>query len=364
MLAARRVGMRVWEEAVLRCGSLCRQVHAHCVASSSSFSQDMCLNCPCRATPAACTLGGGGIAAAGARPALHGQLWSGNRSPNTSRSFATQRRRSPHRLQHLLAVTGGSPAQDAASTDATGELPLWRFLHQQGFSADGISRLQAAVGSGKVRNITTGQKFTAQKLQRDLEPNIAALRAEGLDTASAEQLFVQYPDLLTTTRTTFSSSLAALRQLAVLLPGEVGSCPNQPFRFISSSPPYGVPFSLLDSSSFHFAVSSLALSSAACLTPAEFDRCWREGGGRCLNYISCSDPAGRQRAAAEALGELLQAADGAPGPLQQQYRQQGEALVRRQPRLWSASPASLRASWASLQQLGPSGSQVAGVVCV
>ncbi len=35
-----------------------------------------------------------------------------------------------------------------------------------------------------------------------------------------------------------------------------------------------------------------------------------------LNYISHVDPAGRQRAAAEALGELLQVADGVPGPLQ------------------------------------------------
>ena len=115
------------------------------------------------------------------------------------------------------------------------------------------------------------------------------------------------------------------------------------------------------------AVAGLALSGALRLTPAEFDSRWYEGGysqaGRvAIKSISLKDPAGRQRAAAEALGELLQVADGPPGPLQQQYRQQGEALVQRQPRLWTAWPTSLRASWASLQQLGLSGSQVAAVV--
>ena len=116
-------------------------------------------------------------------------------------------------------------------------------------------------------------------------------------------------------------------------------------------------------------MTALALSGAFSLTPAEFDSRWYEGGysqaGRVvIRSISLKDPAGRQRAAASALGELLQAADGEPGPLQQQYRQQGEALVQRQPRLWTSSPTSLRAGWATLQQLGLSGSQVAGVVRV
>ena len=114
-----------------------------------------------------------------------------------------------------VAEPSGQEADDAA-----GELPLWRFLRQQGFSADGISRLQAAVGNDKVRSIRTGRKLTAQKLQRGLAPNIASLRAEGLDTATIEQLFGQYPNLLTTTHATFSSSLAALRQLAALLPDD------------------------------------------------------------------------------------------------------------------------------------------------
>jgi len=109
-------------------------------------------------------------------------------------------------------------------------------------------------------------------------------------------------------------------------------------------------------------VTELALSPALHLTPAEFNRRWREGGPSALECIGAVDPAGRQRAAAEALGELLLAADGLPGSLQRQYLQQGEALVQRCSRLWDASPAALRASWASLQQLGLSSSQVVAAV--
>jgi len=78
----------------------------------------------------------------------------------------------------------------------------------------------------------------------------------------------------------------------------------------------------------YFAVVRLALSGALRLTPAEFNRRWWEGGPSALQCIAVSDPAGRQQAAAVALGELLQAADGLPGPLQQQYQQQGEVLVQ------------------------------------
>ncbi len=109
-------------------------------------------------------------------------------------------------------------------------------------------------------------------------------------------------------------------------------------------------------------MAGLALSAALNLTPAKFDRRWREDGPSALKYITCNDPAGRQQAAAEALGELLQAADGVPGPLQPQYRQQGEALVQRQRRMWDAGAVALRAGWASLQQLGLSSGQVAAVV--
>ncbi len=110
------------------------------------------------------------------------------------------------------------------------------------------------------------------------------------------------------------------------------------------------------------AVTELALSAALNLTPAEFDRRWRAGGPSALKHIGVSDPAGRQRAAAEALGELLQAADGVPCPLQPQYWQHGVNLVERSRALWAAGPAALRAGWASLQQLGLSGSQVVAVV--
>ena len=109
-------------------------------------------------------------------------------------------------------------------------------------------------------------------------------------------------------------------------------------------------------------MAELALSSALSLTPAEFDRRWREGGPSALKLISCNDPAGRQQAAVTALGELLQAADSVCGPQQPQYRQQAAALVEREHRLWGAAPLGLRASWARLQQLGLSDSQLAAVV--
>ncbi len=109
-------------------------------------------------------------------------------------------------------------------------------------------------------------------------------------------------------------------------------------------------------------MAELALSSALSLTPAEFDRRWREGGPSALKLISCNDPAGRQQAAVTALGELLQAADSVCGPLQPQYRQQAAALVEREHRLWGAAPLGLRASWASLQQLGLSDSQLREVI--
>jgi len=114
-------------------------------------------------------------------------------------------------------------------------------------------------------------------------------------------------------------------------------------------------------------VTYLALSPALNLTPTEFDRRWREGGFSqatkgAMQQIGHNDPAGRQRAAAEALGELLQTADGVPGPLQPQYRQQGEAPVKRQCRPGPAGPAALCASWASLQQLSLSSSQIMAVV--
>ena len=112
-------------------------------------------------------------------------------------------------------------------------------------------------------------------------------------------------------------------------------------------------------------MTQLALAPGALnMTPAEFDRRRREGGlsERGARYIALEDPAGRQRAAAKALGELLQAADGVPEPLQQQYQQHGDVLVQRQPRLWIAGSAALRAGWASLQQLGLSSSQVVAAV--
>ena len=73
---------------------------------------------------------------------------------------------------------------------------------------------------GRRYDSVSGRQMNEEKVQRDLAPNIAALRAEGLDTASIERLFEQLPSLLTATQETFASSLAALRRLAALLPDD------------------------------------------------------------------------------------------------------------------------------------------------
>ncbi|KAI7843466.1 hypothetical protein COHA_002942 [Chlorella ohadii] len=286
-------------------------------------------------------------------------------------------------------------------------------------------RSKPSSGAGGRRASISGSRMSEEKVQRDVAPNIAALRAEGLDTASIERLFAQYPTLLTVSHATFSGSLTALRQLAALLPDDpravqapseatqlgvalwlyptagaqllsrtnLGSLIDGNLRLrrrlgISDAqtalglftyyPALLTDFERAEAMVAHLqhlqADGTLSAEQVACLaltalrlTPAEFDRRWREGGlsrasKGALKSISLKDPASRRRAAAEALGELLQAADGVPGPLQQQYRQQGVALVERQPRLWDASIAALKAGWTSLQRLGLSSSQVVAVV--
>ena len=110
-------------------------------------------------------------------------------------------------------------------------------------------------------------------------------------------------------------------------------------------------------------MAKLALKPAALrLSPAEFDKRWRDGDDQASELLSYPDPAGRQRAAAEALGELLQAADGITGKLQQQYRQQGGALARRSVAVVLAPAASLRASWAELHRLGLTDGEIAAAV--
>ncbi|KAI7843454.1 hypothetical protein COHA_002932 [Chlorella ohadii] len=286
--------------------------------------------------------------------------------------------------------------------------------------------MQAAVSSGKARcSIRSGERLTEKKLQRDLAPNIAALRAEGLDTASIERLFEQLPSLLTATQETFASSLAALRRLAALLPDDPRAVQAPPGatqlgvalwlypdaaarllqranldslidgnlqlrRQLGISDAEGAKalfenlalvadFERAEAMVAHLQrlhasgalssehVAGLAQTAALSLTPAEFDRRWREGGLSqasvgAMKMIGMKDPAGRQRAAAEALGDLLQAADGMPGPLQQQYRQQGDLLVARNRQLWTTGAPALRAAWASLQHLGLSSSQVVALV--
>ena len=111
------------------------------------------------------------------------------------------------------------------------------------------------------------------------------------------------------------------------------------------------------------AVAKVATSPGALhLAPAKFDQIWQEGGLEALRSITYTDPAGRKQAAAEALGELLQAADGVPGALQPQYQQQGDALVKRNLTLARAGPAALQGAWDSLQQFGLSSSQIVAVM--
>ncbi len=133
-----------------------------------------------------------------------------------------QRHSRAHRLLLSCAAADGKRAEEGPAGDAADELPLWRFLRQQGFSADSISRMQATtvVSGGRRYTSVTGTRIREEKVQRDLAPSIAALRAEGLDTASIERLFMKLPRLLTATQETFASALAALRLLAALLPDD------------------------------------------------------------------------------------------------------------------------------------------------
>ena len=89
---------------------------------------------------------------------------------------------------------------------------MWRFLREQGFTEQAIRRLQRHI---------KGTQYSEQKVQENLALNVAALRQEGLDTGTIEQLYQQQGGvLLHTTQATFSSSLAVLRQLAELLPND------------------------------------------------------------------------------------------------------------------------------------------------
>ncbi len=206
-------------------GLLC----SHCSENFDNI-RDSYLTCRCRPPAAVASASGRTAAAAQPRQRL-AQWWgasigssSSASSPAQSSTFGLRSQVQQHSATYLLspvqAAADGSGAERGPAGDAADELPLWRLLRQQAFSADSLSRLQAAVSSGKASSIKTGERVTEQKLQRDVAPNIVALRAEGLDTASIERLFEQYPPLLTATQTTLSSSLAALRQLAALVPND------------------------------------------------------------------------------------------------------------------------------------------------
>ena len=165
--------------------------------------------------------------AAAARPQLRHAWRQGTSSlSGTSLVQLQQQQQQQQRQQRSSSLLRSPPPQaagnsspGAAADDAADDLPLWALLQQQGFTPDGIASLQAAANSGKLGKVfTTGQRLTEQKLQRNLGANIAALRAEGLDTPAIQRLFEAYPGLLVTTRESFTNALAALHQLAALLP--------------------------------------------------------------------------------------------------------------------------------------------------
>ena len=334
------------------------------------------------------------------------------------------------------AVKGG--AGWSVAPDAAGELPLWRYLRQQqGFTEEGITRMQ--------RSKVNGQRTTDAKIETDLAPSIALLRAEGLDTPAIQRLYEQLPDLLTTSHAVFSSALAALRQLVQQLPEDplavqaplgatrlgvalflfpsaaaelltrrnLGSLLDNNVRLrrqlgmsdaeaalallrnqaamisdaqraetmvahllgLQSSGALladqgGCWLQLLPmpsrvpASTWRFppdaAVRSLANSTPALrMTPAEFDQRWQECGGKPMLF-GYADAATRQSAVAEAVGALLQAAAGEPGPLQAQYLQQGAA--ERCASLAKVGPHSIRANWAALRRIGLTDSQIVAAV--
>ncbi len=189
----------------------------------------------CRCAPPAAVVAASRPVAAAAQPRQRlAWRWGGGSSsssssansavPSSGLRWQLQQHSKPHLLPPLLAAADssgpeGGPAGDAAAD----ELPLWRFLRQQGFSADSLSRMQAATRmskNGRRYASVSGRQMAEEKVQRDLAPNIAALQSEGRDTASMERIFEQFPLLLTTTHKTFASALAALQRLAALLPGD------------------------------------------------------------------------------------------------------------------------------------------------
>lgn len=207
MLFARRVQGQPAERLCLsryKCGlneplshsSACPSPFARRSASmlcAASPAAAMASRCRCTAPSAACTSQPRHPAASSSRA--------------RARSSCAARLRALPRLAAARSDATAGPAEDAAS-----ELPLWRHLRQcEGFSEDSIARMR-----GKKTRVT-GTRYSQQKVERDLVPTIADLRAEGLDTTTIERLFVQRPDLLNTTRDTFSSALDALRPLAALV---------------------------------------------------------------------------------------------------------------------------------------------------
>ena len=132
---------------------------------------------------------------ASSRPAASSACW-GNRSFSSAAGSAASARRLAAAAQQPPPVAA---AADAAALEALDQLPLWRFLREQGFTQQAIRQMQRGV---------RGTRYSEQKVHADLALNFAALRQEGLDTAAIQQLYQKRSKMLHTTQATFTNSLA------------------------------------------------------------------------------------------------------------------------------------------------------------
>lgn len=128
-------------------------------------------------------------------PAASSACW-GNRSFSSAAGSAASARRLAAAAQQPPPVAA---AADAAALEALDQLPLWRFLQEQGFTQQAIRQMQRGV---------RGTRYSEQKVHADLALNFAALRQEGLDTAAIQQLYQKRSKMLHTTQATFTNSLA------------------------------------------------------------------------------------------------------------------------------------------------------------
>ena len=162
------------------------------------------------------------------------------------------------------------------------ELPLWRHLReQQGFSQPTIRYLQTKV---------SGKQCSIDKVQRDLAPNMAALRREGLTTADRQWLCEAHPKLLTTKRMTFMSSLAVVRDLAEHLDSSSLPSPDPPLTRLGAALiayPGSGAYQLMRNSSYITAAQQ-ALHEELGVSDAEFAAAVFKHSVICFRDTACA----------------------------------------------------------------------------